>query len=81
MIADIGEKGSTWLDVDDELRDGALKSDHVFDALICALVALAAVAELTATPPRHDREAARREGWIHVPTGAFEDLATAVKTL
>jgi hypothetical protein len=82
MISAIREKGASWLNVDDDLCAGALKSDHIFDALICAVVALAATAKLTAFPLTPvDRDAARREGWIHVPTGAFDDLADAAQNL
>ena len=43
------------------------KSDHAFDALVCALVARAAAIGLTASPTEGDREAARVEGWIAIP--------------
>ncbi len=79
MLNEIAARSETWLEIDPALRDAALRSDHVFDAVICALVALAAKAGLTHRPPPEEREAARREGWIHVPTGEFEDLAEAMR--
>jgi len=45
----------------------ALGSDHVLDALVCAVVARAVVDGGTASPDRGTRTRARREGWIHVP--------------
>jgi predicted RNase H-like nuclease len=82
MIAALRAKGASWLSVDDDLCAGALSSDHIFDALICAVVALAATARLTACPRTPvERDAARREGWIHVPTGSFDDLVEATQTL
>ena len=50
-----------------DVYEGSENSDHVLDALICALVALAARANLTAEVPEDSRDAARREGWIHFP--------------
>lgn len=53
-----------WLEVDRyELR----KSDDLFDAVICALVARAAALNLTSPIPTGELEAARTEGWIHLP--------------
>ena len=42
-------------------------TDHVLDAFVCALVARAVLDGATTPPPTDDWEAARREGWIHVP--------------
>ena len=70
IFAKIAEETRTWLAIDDDVREGSENSDHVFDALICALVALAARANLTAAVPEENRDAARREGWIHFPKDA-----------
>lgn len=45
----------------------AINSDHVLDALVCAVVARAVIDGGTASPGRRTRAQARREGWIHVP--------------
>ena len=45
------------------------RSDDAFDALLCALVARAARHGATLSPTGNDAEAARREGWIHLPSG------------
>jgi predicted nuclease with RNAse H fold len=82
MLTRMGAKSGQWLDVDDGLAEAALNSDHLFDALICTLVALAAKGGVTSPPPtKADRESARREGWIHVPVGRFEDLSVAVESV
>jgi hypothetical protein len=57
---------ATWLAVDD-IADRCVESDHVLDALVCALVACAVGAGTTHRPGDDEREVARREGWIHIP--------------
>jgi hypothetical protein len=44
-------------------------NDHELDALICAVVARMARTGQTHEIPEEHREAARREGWIHMPIG------------
>jgi predicted nuclease with RNAse H fold len=46
--------------------------DDDLDAFICAVVARAAFLGLTAPPRPEHLAAARREGWIHVPTAPLE---------
>jgi predicted nuclease with RNAse H fold len=41
--------------------------DHAFDALVAAIVAREVVLGRTTFPPPAVREAAKHEGWIHVP--------------
>ncbi|HTT58999.1 MAG TPA: DUF429 domain-containing protein, partial [Acidimicrobiales bacterium] len=67
ILARIVGETHAWLSIDDDVRVGAVNSDHIFDAVICALVALAARAKLTGEVPSDARDAARREGWIHFP--------------
>ncbi|MGC2486419.1 MAG: DUF429 domain-containing protein [Acidimicrobiales bacterium] len=67
ILAKIIDETKAWLEIDDDVRVGAVNSDHVFDALICALVVLAARADMTCAVPEDARDAARREGWIHYP--------------
>jgi predicted nuclease with RNAse H fold len=81
MLDQIEAGTASWLEVDEALYEAAMRSDHVFDALICALVAVAAKAQLTYAPPSEDLGAARREGWIHVPRGELCDLAALVRLL
>lgn len=61
------------------LRDAAVAGldgcdDDALDAFVCALVARAAVDGLTTAPSADDLPAARREGWIHVPTVDLEAI-------
>ncbi len=51
--------GATWAEV--------TRSDHAFDALVCALVARACQLGLCHPVPHQLRAAAAREGWIAVP--------------
>ncbi|MGQ0467157.1 MAG: DUF429 domain-containing protein [Sporichthyaceae bacterium] len=63
-----------WLDLG--AHEPAVRvSDHAFDAVLCALVARAVSLGLTAPPS--DRNAARSEGWIHVPICSLRDLGGA----
>ena len=43
--------------------------DDGLDAFVCAVVARAALAGQTIHPGPEHLDVARREGWIHVPTG------------
>ena len=48
--------------------------DHL-DAFICALLARAVALGVTTPIPHDARDTARREGWIHLPTGPLADLS------
>jgi predicted nuclease with RNAse H fold len=63
-----------WLELG-EVTEDAVASDHVLDALLAALVAVAVRQDATARP-RDDveRALALEEGWIHVPTVALDAL-------
>ncbi|MGA7834686.1 MAG: DUF429 domain-containing protein [Acidimicrobiales bacterium] len=74
IMAEIEEQSAHWLDVSAALRADAVESDHVLDALVSALVALAARVGATHRAPSESKEAARREGWIHVPSETFDSL-------
>jgi predicted nuclease with RNAse H fold len=66
-----------WLSVDDPAR--LRVSDHYLDALVSALVALAAKVGHTLAPVHGQVALARREGWIHLPTGTLAELFLAVQ--
>lgn len=53
-------------------------SDHVVDAVVCALIARAARLGCTQLPPDELMPLARTEGWIHVPTCSLAELLTPV---
>jgi hypothetical protein len=65
-----------WLAAPDVTWGEVTRSDHAFDALVCALVARARQLGLCHPIPRHLRAAAAREGWIAVPkVGSLDSLA------
>jgi predicted nuclease with RNAse H fold len=74
ILREIEEQTSSWLRVPEALRVEAEVSDHTLDAFVCALVALATRANVTHPTPEESREAALREGWIHVPSDALSSL-------
>lgn len=53
--------------------------DDGLDALVCAVVAKAVLLGHTVRPIGDEMEAARREGWIHVPTVSIEEIVGADK--
>lgn len=66
-----------WLEFSDDAERLCIESDHGLDAVVCALVARAAMVGLTDGPGEWAREA-ETEGWIHVPNATIERLAPAV---
>jgi hypothetical protein len=54
-----------WLVASDEYAE----TDHALDALVASLAARAAFQGLTLRPEPGNAELARKEGWIHLPTG------------
>lgn len=75
LVEALCERAAEWLEIADRVRLACVASDHALDALIAALVARAVALGLTITPPAELREAARIEGWIHLPTsGSLERL-------
>jgi len=64
-----------WLDLAGHGED-LVRSDDAFDALVAALVARAVALGLTEGPETGEQlAAARREGWIHVPSaGCLDEL-------
>ena len=63
----------SWLDLE-AVKEACVESDHVLDGLICGLVTVAAKTASTHPPAAHQRGAAGREGWIHVPSPSPVDL-------
>lgn len=59
-------KEAPWLHLG-EYETKLCQSDHAVDALLCALTARACALEATDLPPGDLSEAARTEGWIHLP--------------
>lgn len=48
--------------------------DDSLDAVVCALLARAVLLDYTTPPQREELAAARREGWIHIPTADLETI-------
>lgn len=68
-----------WLDLD-AIADLAVESDHLLDALLAALVAVAVAQGATCAPRNeHERRLAAIEGWIHVPVVGPEQLSPPVR--
>ncbi|MHB8588453.1 MAG: DUF429 domain-containing protein [Candidatus Dormibacteraceae bacterium] len=58
----------SWLSASEAVWRDVKRDDHSFDALICALVARAHATGRCHPVPTDQRETARREGWIAVPS-------------
>jgi predicted nuclease with RNAse H fold len=71
IIDPLAAATSSWLDIS-AVADRCVRSDHVLDGLVSALVAIAAKARSTEVP--RDAPSARTEGWIHIPTTGLADL-------
>jgi hypothetical protein len=70
-----------WLTVSIGQLSQCQASDDVFDALIAACVARAAALGLVRSIPNEEAEAARREGWIALPTkDSLDQLGGARET-
>jgi predicted nuclease with RNAse H fold len=68
------ERTRPWLDLGDH-KERCGTSDHVFDAVIAALIARACALGKTDPPDRVQRDRIAREGWIALPTCPLEELA------
>lgn len=73
IVRELARSTQEWLDLGEVERVGVV-NDHVLDALVCALIAVAVVTGRTVGPTGEDVEVARREGWIHVPSGRLDEL-------
>ena len=70
IIRDVDAAVSGWLDLT-VVSERCVESDHVLDALVSGLVAVAAAGGATHQPSDDERTAALIEGWIHVPSTAL----------
>ncbi len=66
--------GAVGLDVGEHERAELAAADHPLDALIASLVGRAFGLGRTTLPGEEDLDAARREGWIHLPTIGLAQL-------
>lgn len=63
-----------WLDLK-PVQARCVVSDHVLDALVSALVAVASKTRATHLPPEEMRPRALAEGWIHLPSRPLSELS------
>jgi predicted nuclease with RNAse H fold len=66
-------RAAPWLRLG-EFEKVCRNSDHVFDAVVAALLARATALGLTTPPPAELRDAATREGWIALPRCSLDEL-------
>ncbi len=72
LVTKLGEL-APWLDLG-QFKDNCRTSDHVFDAVIAALLARACVLGKTEPPAKAQRDRIAREGWIALPTCPLDAL-------
>jgi hypothetical protein len=71
-------QAAPWLDLG-AAETLCRESDHTLDAVVSALVAMAARLGFTHSPTTQaDFDLAVREGWIHLPSGSLVDLGEAL---
>lgn len=73
IVDAMGSALDRWLDLG-PVRERCVASDHVLDALVCALVAVASKSGATHQPSTTERAAAIVEGWVHVPSRPLAEL-------
>ena len=67
LVEGIATASAAWLALDEDKLALVTASDHLLDALICALLARASVLGRVEPIPPQLRDLARVEGWIHLP--------------
>lgn len=67
LVASLRIRTEPWLRASSADWDACVKSDHLLDALVCALVARASAVGETDEVPPESMAAAAREGWIALP--------------
>jgi hypothetical protein len=79
VIVEEVARRAPWLEIGPDDLERCRHRDHDLDALVAALVTRAAAAGASTAPGVDDIDAARREGWIHLPIvglDALGDLAS-----
>jgi hypothetical protein len=67
LVRALAAATASWLALDELLLDRLRASDHLVDALICAIVGRAVQIGVTLPIPEGLRQLAAAEGWIHLP--------------
>lgn len=75
LILEQLEEAAPWLKLGPH-RDALIASDDLLDSLIASLTTRATLIGATLRPGDEHLEAARHEGWIHLPNGPLGELLT-----
>ncbi|WP_139004070.1 DUF429 domain-containing protein [Arthrobacter crystallopoietes] len=75
LILEQLEEAAPWLKLGPH-RDALIASDDLLDSLIASLTTRATLIGATLRPGDEHLEAARHEGWIHLPSGPLGELLT-----
>ena len=67
LVTEVTAATSSWLDLSAEQHELVAASDHLFDALVSAIVGRAVELGRTLPIPEEHRALAASEGWIHLP--------------
>jgi hypothetical protein len=67
LVTDVTAATSRWLDLTSEQHELVAASDHIFDAVVSAIVGRAVEVGRTLPIPLEHRTVAASEGWIHLP--------------
>jgi predicted nuclease with RNAse H fold len=67
ILSALDAQAAGWLVISEDAHAACVASDHCLDALLSALVAIAAATDVTIRPTLAQRGLARAEGWIHLP--------------
>jgi hypothetical protein len=76
IMRSILRQGTGWLELSDDLVEGCVAIDHLLDALLSALVALAA--DLGKVPEAAPPPVAAAEGWTALPTSPLWQLGSSL---
>ncbi|CAB5033381.1 unannotated protein [freshwater metagenome] len=77
IMSSLSRATESWLELS-AVRAACIASDHTLDALLSAVIALAAQNGCTAQPEtEEDLRLAKTEGWIHVPLKELQEICLA----
>jgi len=77
IMSSLSSATESWLELS-AVQAGCITSDHTLDALLSAVIALAAQNGFTARPETEEElRLAKTEGWIHVPLKDLQEICPA----
>jgi hypothetical protein len=75
LLVELLQRSGPYLALDRKQHELLVANDHILDALVCALIARAALVDLLVEIPSGLRELAALEGWIAIPLrNTLQDL-------